>query len=73
MEDCQGPQPLESSDPPCMTGMYAEIFLELANLLNFTFLLQPPKDQQYGTLQDDGTWNGMIGEIHINNYAIKNK
>jgi len=41
--------------------MYAEIFLALAKVMNFTFTLERPKDNQYGALLENGTWNGMIG------------
>ena len=29
-------------------------------MLNFTYILKEPKDGAFGTLQDDGTWNGMV-------------
>ncbi len=48
---------------PCIEGMYPEIFLELQRLLNFSFSLSVPADRQYGTMQSDGTWNGMIGML----------
>ena len=38
-------------------------------MLNFTYILKEPKDGAFGTLQDDGTWNGMVrllqGEAYV--------
>ena len=46
-----------------MKGMYAEVFFALQYILNFTFVLSKPPDGQWGALQSDGTWTGMIREL----------
>ena len=28
--------------------------------MNFTYTLEPPPDNSWGGLQDDGSWNGMM-------------
>ena len=46
-----------------MEGMYADVFFALQYILNFTFVLTKPPDGQWGALQSDGTWTGMIREL----------
>ena len=31
--------------------------------MNFTYTLIKPPDGQWGSIQPDGTWNGIIGEL----------
>ena len=35
----------------------------LSSLLNFTYTLYVPPDGQYGGRFENGSWNGMIGEV----------
>ena len=35
----------------------------LQDILNFTYTLKKPSDGQYGAINSDGSWTGMIGEI----------
>ena len=46
-------------------GMYAEIFFTLQSILNFTVdgMAKSP-DGQWGALKSDGTWTGMVRELH---------
>ena len=45
-------------------GMYAEILFTLQSVLNFTFNgLSKSPDGQWGALQSDGTWTGMVREL----------
>ena len=53
-------------------GMYADVFLELQNMLNFTFVLKKSPDGQWGTLRSDGTWTGMIRELQDQRVDIGN-
>ena len=46
-----------------MKGMFAEVFFALQGVLNFTFVLTKPPDGQWGALQSDGTWTGMVREL----------
>ena len=46
-----------------MKGMFAEVVFALQDILNFTYVLKKPPDGQWGSLQSDGTWNGMVREL----------
>ena len=50
-------------------GYVVDLLLELAGIINFQFSLQCVKDNKYGNQEDNGTWNGMIGEI-VNGVSI---
>ena len=63
-------------------GSFAELLNLYAKTMNFTYTLEPPPDNAWGALQDDGSWNGMmklvqeetvdIGEILcVNNCILK--
>ena len=43
-----------------MEGMFAEVYFSLQEIMNFTFTLVQPPDKQWGTLQHDGSWSGMV-------------
>ena len=45
-------------------GIFVDIFKELSNLLNFSYITTAPPDGKYGALKDDGTWSGMVGELY---------
>ena len=51
-------------------GMFVEAFLEIASILNFTYTAINPPDGQYGAINDDGTWNGMVGELARDNADV---
>ena len=38
--------------------------------MNFTYELKKSPDNQYGALKPDGTWNGMIRELKMQNADI---
>ena len=44
-------------------GFCAELAEKLAKEANFTYELCLVGDKMYGSKQDNGTWNGMIGEL----------
>ena len=41
-------------------GIYADIFHVLKDILNFTYSLSRSPDGQWGALQANGTWTGMM-------------
>ena len=45
-------------------GIFVDIFKELSNMLNFSYTTTPPPDGKYGALKEDGTWSGMVGQLH---------
>lgn len=44
-------------------GYCIDLINELARALHFTYELYPVPDGYYGALTENGTWNGMIGEL----------
>ena len=49
----------------CFKGLYADVFHELAQIINFTFTISLV--ESYGSKFDNGSWNGMIGTYNIFN------
>ena len=45
-------------------GAFVEVFKELSRLLNFSYTTIAPPDGEWGVLKDDGTWSGMVGQLH---------
>ena len=45
------------------TGYCIGLLNELARNLKFTYEIYPSPDGLYGTETENGTWNGMIGEL----------
>lgn len=46
-----------------MYGMFAEVFDNIATIMNFTYDLTKPPDGQWGAIQPDGSWSGMVGML----------
>ena len=44
-------------------GYCIDLLNELARNLKFTYEIHVSPDGMYGAQRDNGTWNGMIGEI----------
>ena len=44
--------------------MYIEILETLEAVLNFTSDIHMPENAIYGSEQEDGSWNGIVGAIH---------
>ena len=44
-----------------LVGSFPELLETLAATMNFTYTVEPPPDNAWGSLQNDGTWNGMVG------------
>ena len=47
-----------------MEGLCAEVVFALQEIMNFTFTLIQPPDMQWGALQADGSWSGMVNLLH---------
>ena len=47
-----------------MEGMCAEVVFALQEIMNFTFTLIQPPDMQWGALQADGSWSGMVNLLN---------
>ena len=50
-------------------GYCIDLLNELARNLKFTYEIYVSPDGMYGAQTDNGTWNGMIGEI-VNEVAF---
>ena len=55
-----------------MKGMFPEVFFALQYALNFSFVVTKPPDRQWGALQSDGTWSGMVRELQEGRADIGN-
>ena len=53
-------------------GIFVDIFVELSNLLNFSYSVTSPSDKQWGGIKSDGTWSGMIGQLVTKEVDIGN-
>jgi len=41
----------------------ADLAKEVADRIGIDYKIVPVKDEKYGSIGDDGKWNGMIGEL----------
>ena len=55
-----------------MKGMFPEVFFALQYVLNFTYVVTKPPDGQWGAIQSDGTWSGMVRELQEGRADIGN-
>lgn len=46
------------------SGYCMDLLNELARTLHFTYEIYVVPDGRYGALTDNGTWNGMVGELN---------
>ena len=50
-----------------LVGSFPELLETLAATMNFTYTVEPPPDNAWGGLQEDGTtWNGMMNLVQNN-------
>lgn len=63
---CQKPRIINGSveyEPTCCTGFVIEVFLMVMKYTGIQVDLYITIDNSYGGKGDDGSWNGMVGEI----------
>ncbi|ROT74111.1 hypothetical protein C7M84_007402 [Penaeus vannamei] len=48
------------------TGILIELLHSLVATYNFSYTLKLPDDGQWGSIKDDGSWTGMVGEVFRN-------
>ncbi|TRY63126.1 hypothetical protein TCAL_11659 [Tigriopus californicus] len=46
-----------------ISGMYADVFFVLRDILNFTYQFVQPPDDTWGTSDSEGAYNGMLGQL----------
>ena len=44
-------------------GSFADLLHSLRDIMNFTYTLEPPTDNNWGGRQPDGSWNGMMNLV----------
>ena len=57
------PSKSEYFDEFKMEGLFADVWFNLQYVMNFTFYLSKPPDGQWGAIQPDGSWSGMVNEL----------
>ena len=57
------PSKSEWFDEHIMEGMFADVWFNLQYIMNFTFYCSQPADGQWGSIQPDGSWTGMVYEL----------
>ena len=60
-------EPLEDGKPLVGNELYegycADLVKKIAEIINIDYLIAPVKDGEYGAKDENGTWNGMVGEL----------
>ena len=53
-------------------GYVADIAADVAERVGFTYVIRPVRDGKWGSQEDDGSWNGMIGELinRVSSYQL---
>ena len=45
------------------TRVIVRIAKQIAELVDFDYVIKPVKDGKYGGLDENNTWDGMVGEL----------
>ena len=63
----------QDGDSVWYEGYCIDLFKELAKILKFTYEFYPTPDGYYGAKTENGTWNGLIGELikKVYNYVYE--
>ncbi|XP_050390556.2 glutamate receptor 4 [Patella vulgata] len=51
-------------------GFCIDILNEMAEKFNFHYVISEPADRIWGSPVEDGTWNGIVGQVVKGNYAF---
>ncbi|KAF2363864.1 Ionotropic glutamate receptor [Trinorchestia longiramus] len=46
-----------------MTGVLGELLEIMKDIMNFTYSVTTPSDNQFGSLLSNGSWTGMVGDL----------
>lgn len=52
-----------NTESNALEGYAIDLLSELAQSVGFNYTLYVVKDGKYGAIDQDGNWNGMVGEI----------
>jgi len=44
-------------------GYCADLAKQIADVVGFQYKIVPVRDDKYGAVDENGTWNGMVGEL----------
>ena len=63
----------QDGDSVWYEGYSIDLFKELAKILKFTYEFYPTPDGYYGAKTENGTWNGLVGELigKVDNFFMK--
>ena len=48
------------------------VFAQFQEIMNFTYILEIPKDKEWGVINDDGLYTGMVGRLQDKEIDIGN-
>ena len=51
-------------------GIFLDMFIELQKCLNFTFSLKLSPDGKYGSMIENGSWNGIVHYLWNGDFDI---
>ena len=54
-------------------GILPEILHELSKILNFTYTVYKPSHGKWGTVHNNGSWNGLVRDLINETYDIGKK
>jgi Ligated ion channel L-glutamate- and glycine-binding site len=59
------PRYVNGTDPPeyGYIGYIADLVDRLSHVIGFEYVIKPVADKSFGHQRDDGTWDGIIGEL----------
>lgn len=50
-------------------GYCADLAKKIADIVGYDYVIRPVKDGKYGSKDENGTWNGMVGEL-VRNVSV---
>jgi len=54
---------MRSADGGEFVGFIPDLLTRLSEIVGFSYEIAMVRDGRYGSVNQDGTWNGMIGEL----------
>ena len=54
---------MRSADGGEVVGFIPDLLTRLSEIVGFRYEITVVRDGRYGSMNPDGTWNGMIGEL----------
>ena len=54
---------MRNPDTEELEGFCIDLLVMLSEMLNFTYTIYEVEDGKFGSQNNDGTWNGLVGDI----------